>query len=109
MQSLLNTLLLFEGFAVVQLERGASLDKALDQVRGEQPDLVLLDVHLRHFNGLDLVKAIRGDPQVSSTRVLMSSGMDLNYESIQAGADGFILKPYMPDELIQEINTMIGT
>jgi DNA-binding NarL/FixJ family response regulator len=37
----------------------------------------------------------------------MSSGLNLQTECIQAGADGFILKPFMPDELIKLIRTTI--
>lgn len=109
MLSLLSTLLQLEGYEVARIERGASASQVLDRVREEKPTLILLDVHLQNLNGLDLLRSLRRDAQLSDTRVLMSSGMDLNHECIQAGANGFILKPYMPDELIQEIVAMIGT
>jgi hypothetical protein len=34
----------------------------------------------------------------------MTSGMDLKQESLAAGTDGFLLKPYMPDELFRQLN-----
>lgn len=37
----------------------------------------------------------------------MSSGIDFSMECDQAGADGFILKPYMPDALILQIRQMV--
>lgn len=109
MLSLLTTLLQMEGYEVVSFQREESLNETLSRVREEQPSLVLLDIHLQKFNGLDLVRLMRQDEALKHTRVLMSSGTDLGPECLHAGADGFILKPYMPDTLIQEMRTTIGT
>jgi DNA-binding response OmpR family regulator len=38
----------------------------------------------------------------------MASGMDLTSQCLQAGADGFILKPFMPDELIAKIQKTLS-
>lgn len=103
MLSLLQTLLELEGFQVVKAENKGSLDDLLYALRQERPQLVLMDVHLRSFNGFDLLRRIRQDDELKSTPVLMSSGMELAMECQRAGADGFIMKPYMPEELVGKI------
>jgi DNA-binding response OmpR family regulator len=107
MLSLIQTLLEMEGFEVVRVECIDDLELTLSEVRQELPDLVLLDVHLRCFNGLDLLQRLRQEQGLKGTRVLMSSGMELSFECGQQGADGFILKPFMPDELVSKIRATI--
>lgn len=106
--SLLLMLLEFEGYEVVHWEGGEQVEEVLSLIRQEQPSLVLLDVNLRHLSGFEILHALRKDPGLKDTRVLMASGMDLTYRSRQEGADGFITKPFVPDELIQTIQETIG-
>jgi DNA-binding response OmpR family regulator len=108
MRSLLHTLLEFEGFEVVPMERTSKLEEILEQLRKEKPALIFLDVHLKNLNGFDLVKGLRQDAALQATRVLMSSGMELSLQCRQAGADDFILKPFMPEELVEKIRSTIG-
>jgi DNA-binding response OmpR family regulator len=103
MFSLLTMLLEFEGFEVVQWDGGEKVEDVITVLNQELPDLVLLDVHLRHLNGFDVLNSMKKEPALSDMRVLMASGMDMTYRSKQEGANGFILKPFMPDELIQKI------
>jgi DNA-binding response OmpR family regulator len=108
MLSLLRMLLQLENFEVVlagqdTAQADSSLENILTIIRRELPDLVLLDVNLRQFNGFDLLRRIRQDAELSGLRILMSSGMDFGQRCYQEGADGFILKPYMPEELIKKI------
>jgi two-component system response regulator MtrA len=107
MLSLLSTLLEFEGYEPVPIEGDRRLEDLLGVVRQEKPALVLLDVQLGSFNGLDLLRAIRSDPNLKHTRVLMSSGMDMRAECLRAGADGFAMKPYMPEELIEQMQELL--
>ncbi|OQY29191.1 MAG: hypothetical protein B6I38_08500 [Anaerolineaceae bacterium 4572_5.1] len=99
MVSLLKTLLGLEGFDV------ASMDIAekdlLSLVRHENPKVLLLDVHLPRENGMDILRALREDDELKNTRVVMTSGMNLKDECLASGADAFLLKPYMPDDLIK--------
>jgi len=99
MVSLLSTLLAMEGFQVVSMD--AAEQDVLTAVRSEAPDVLLLDVHLPYENGLDVVSALRQDDELKNTRVVMSSGMSLKDECLSKGADEFLLKPYMPDDLIE--------
>ena len=103
MVALLRTLLRFEGFDVALLESDESLEKILACVRKERPTVVLLDVHLRQVNGFDLLYAIRADAELYETRVIMSSGIDFSQRCLDEGANAFILKPYMPEDLITKL------
>ena len=109
MLDLLSIYLQIEGFQVTQLKPGANL---LENIRKERPDLVFMDVHLKgvkgeEISGLDLVKQIRQDEFTRSTRVMMASGMDVSSECRNAGADDFLLKPLIPDELIAKIKKFV--
>ena len=107
MLSLLTTLLEIEGFSVVEMEEEQP-DVIINQLKTEQQDVVLMDVHLAQLNGMDMLKMIKQDEQVKSVKVLMSSGMDFHYDCIRAGASGFIMKPYMPDELLSHLRQIIN-
>jgi CheY-like chemotaxis protein len=51
---------------------------------------------------------MRNTPDLQDLHVLMTSGLNYKEECLQAGADNFLLKPYMPDELINLIKRIIG-
>ena len=109
MISLLQTLLGIDGYEVVAFRSG---EDVLQVVKREQPDVILLDVNLKNLGitdvtGLDLVGKIRSNYDTKHTGVIMSSGINYRQESKAAGADGFILKPYMPDDLLKLIKETI--
>jgi len=100
MLSLLRTLMRLEGFETVTLNEQENI---VDAIYRERPDIILLDVHLTQGNGVDLLREIRADLNIHNVFVIMQSGMNLTSECKAAGADTFLLKPYMPDTLIKAI------
>jgi CheY-like chemotaxis protein len=101
MVALLKTLLGMEGYQVVTL-----LDQAgdiLENIRSAKPDILLIDIFLGSHNGLDIVRQIRQMPDMNRTRIIMASGIDKTEECLAAGADVFLLKPYMPNELFEKL------
>jgi len=108
MFSLLQMLLEFEGYEVVLWEGREEIQQIVDAICQEKPELILMDVHLRHLNGFDVLRTLRNEPELDGVRVLIASGVDMTERSHQEGADGFILKPFMPDELISKIKLTIG-
>jgi len=111
MLSLLITFLEVEGYEVVKVngsENTYNVENLLKLLREEYPTLMLVDVNLKYANGLDLLRGIRNDPDFKDIKILMSSGMDFTYQSMEEGADGFLLKPYMPDELIARIQEILN-
>ncbi len=97
MVSLLKTLLKMEGFEVVSLSVDANVP---DVIRAERPDVLLMDVHLSHQSGLEILDVIRSSDDIKDVRVVMSSGAPVKEDCLKRGANGFLLKPYMPDDLI---------
>lgn len=102
MRSILKTLLELEKYQVIVSE-GSTSEQVITLARKERPDLIILDVHLKNVDGLEIVREMRQDLVLSTMKVLMTSGMDVREECLDAGADAFILKPYMPDDLISKI------
>ncbi len=100
MLSLLKTLMRLEGYETVTL---SEQEKVLDAIYREKPEIFLLDVHLTQGNGLDFLREIRSDPKLQNVFVIMQSGMNLTDECKAAGANAFLLKPYIPDTLIETI------
>jgi len=99
MVSLLKTLLGMEGYQVASLlDQNGEL---LDTIRREKPDILLVDVFLGDRNGLDLVREVREAPDLQGLKIVMASGIDKTEECLAVGANGFLLKPYMPEELFK--------
>ncbi len=105
MRMILKTLLEIEGYEV-SIWQGSSQEDILHQTAELLPEIMLLDVHIREIDGLDIVRALRQDPLLAGIRVLMTSGMELQDKCLAAGANAFIMKPYMPDELIQRLRSL---
>jgi DNA-binding response OmpR family regulator len=97
MQGLLQTLLSMEGYQVIL--GGESSEEIMAAIYQEKPDFLLLDVYLKKTNGLDVVRRLHTVPGSFLPLVLMTSGRDFSDECNKAGADGFLLKPYVPSEL----------
>jgi CheY-like chemotaxis protein len=97
MINLLQTLLGMEGYQVVALGED---DDVFEAVRQDRPDVLLLDVHLPNVNGLDVLAQVRSNDETTDLSVVMTSGLNLEDECIRSGANGFLLKPYMPDDLL---------
>jgi CheY-like chemotaxis protein len=98
MVMLLTTLLKMEGFDVVALGADADIP---DAVLKEKPDSMLMDVNIGRQNGMDLVQTIRQDSANANVNIIMASGYNLKEECLQRGANHFLLKPFMPDDLLK--------
>jgi DNA-binding response OmpR family regulator len=99
---LLGALLHFEGY---DAEDATDWDDTLFAVEQIQPDLVIVDVHLKTGDGFDLLRQIRAhpDPAIAHTIVLMMSGMDYRFHCKQFGANGFLGKPFDRKALLEAI------
>jgi DNA-binding response OmpR family regulator len=109
MVSLLQTLLELEGYQVVLPATTSGMDGVIEMITRERPALLLLDVHLNHINGLDLLRSLRQSSELKSIHILMTSGMDLSHECCIEEADGFLMKPYMVEDLMLKIKNVLGT
>lgn len=100
-REMLNTVLSYEGYEVVMAKDGSILDD-LDTIR---PDIIFLDEWLCSEKGSDLCRKLKADPRTSSIPViLLSALMSVEQFSVQAGADGFIRKPFDLEDLNEVIS-----
>ena len=91
---------------------GLRVATAPDAVRGLQlaselkPSLILMDAALPGLSGWDAIRELKADAATSSIPVLMLTGHvlgDARERALAAGADGFIAKPCLPDELTRQV------
>ena len=104
MVSLLKTLIKMEGYQVSALDADADIAQAVLKIK---PDILLMDVHLLRQNGMDELVKLRAAPGGESVCVLMTSGLDFKEQCLSAGANGFIQKPFMPDDLLDALRSVI--
>jgi DNA-binding response OmpR family regulator len=100
MRLLLKTLLELENYEVIQPVT-TNEEMLIRSVYEKKPDALLLDVHLKGINGINILTKLRSDPEMKFLVIIMTSGMDMTKECMRNHADGFLLKPYMPDELLE--------
>jgi CheY-like chemotaxis protein len=103
MVALLTTLLKMEGYQVAALDGDANIAQAVIEA---QPDILLMDVHLLRQNGMDELVKLRAAPGGESVRVLMTSGLDFKDQCLARGANAFIQKPFMPDDLLEALRSV---
>jgi DNA-binding response OmpR family regulator len=82
---------------------------ALDRVRKDRPDLVILDHMLPGMSGLDILAALRADPETVALPVMMLTARGRDREMAeQAGANRFMSKPFSNAEILAEVRSMMG-
>lgn len=100
MISLLKTLLDMEGFEVLALDVNSDVPAV---VQREKPHALFMDVHLGEQSGMEILETIRRQKELSDVRIVMTSGLNVKDECINRGANAFLLKPFMPDDLIRAL------
>ena len=95
-----------DGWRVSHVAEG---DRALEQLRRDPPDLVILDHMLPGLSGLEILAALRADPATRDLPVMMltARGRDRDLAE-QAGANRFVSKPFSNAEILAEVRAMIG-
>ena len=110
MQQLLRALLLAFGFADVHTARcGESAIKVLDSLR---PDFIICDYNMEPVNGIEFIRALRGDENSPNrfVPIIMLTGhteMSTILAARQAGATEFLAKPVSPQSLYKRIEMVI--
>lgn len=105
MVELLQTLLKMEGFDVSTLDMEADVATELFRLN---PGFLFMDVHLGPQSGIAILESIRKIPEFAPLKIIMTSGMDMREQCMQHGADYFILKPFMPDDLLSLLKDRPG-
>jgi DNA-binding response OmpR family regulator len=85
--------------------------EALELARGRPPDLVITDIEMPRMDGFAVCAAIKGDEELSHVPVLICSALgeatDLE-RGFDAGADDYLIKPVVPEELITRVKQLFS-
>jgi two-component system KDP operon response regulator KdpE len=93
-----------EGYEVFEAENGMS---ALQRVRDDMPDLVLLDVMMPDLDGFETLARIREMSSVSVIMLTVKGDEDDRIKGLDLGADDYITKPFSPRELVSRIRAVL--
>ncbi len=102
----------------VLLENKHSVDSASDgkvaiqALRQRTYDLMLLDMHMPNMGGLDVLRLVKASPRLRSIKVIMLTSESLTKEveaAFEAGAAGYILKPYNMEKLLAKVADALKT
>jgi two-component system chemotaxis response regulator CheY len=97
-----------EGYTVIGAENGQD---GLDKLRANRPNLVITDLNMPVMNGLDFISNARADPAGSGIPIVMlttESAPDMKAKGKQAGATGWINKPFDADKLVAVTRKLLG-
>lgn len=93
-----------DGFQVFEAASGS---KALDQLRDQLPDLILLDVMMPDLDGFETLRLIR---EISTVPVIMLTAKgeeDDRVRGLELGADDYVTKPFSPRELVSRVKAVL--
>ncbi|MFN3984490.1 MAG: response regulator transcription factor [Rhodocyclaceae bacterium] len=97
-----------EGYEVSVAQDG---DEAVEKIRAEMPDLVLLDVMMPRKSGFEVCQEVKGDPSLQAVRILMltAKGRDTEVaKGLALGADAYMTKPFSTRELVDKVRSMLS-
>ena len=106
---LVTTRLRRDGFEVVQARDG---DEALAAARELRPDVAVLDIGMPGLDGLAVLQALREDPELAGTRVLLLTAKAQEQDvrrGLDLGADEYVKKPFSPLELSAAVSRLAGS
>lgn len=108
MRKLIGFTLRGAGHDVVEFEDG---HKVLAAMASRSVDLVITDLNMPLMDGIDLTRRIRSLPQHRTTPILVvttESELSVKSKAKAAGATGWIVKPFQPDQLVAAVAQVLG-
>ena len=96
------------GYEVLQASDGR---EALTLAQGRKLDMVIADVNMPNMDGIALVKALRALPEYKFTPILLLTTESTDakrQEGKGAGATGWIVKPFNPEQLLNVVKKVLG-
>ena len=106
-RELLDAYLRVGGYRVGQANSG---EKALDMIAEEPPALVMLDVRLSGISGLEVCRRLKNDATTRAIPILMVTALESpedQQQAADAGADGFVAKPFEMEMLLAQIQCVL--
>lgn len=92
-----------EGYDVIAVSDGMA---AINQIKSQSPDLIILDIMMPFFSGLEVVAQVRQDMQLTTPIIMLSSmgQEDTMVQAFKIGANDYVTKPFSPNELLARIS-----
>ncbi|MBQ8627682.1 MAG: response regulator [Agathobacter sp.] len=107
MRMMIKDILSKNGYSVVAEAENGKI--AVDKYNEVKPDLVLMDITMPEMDGIQALKAIKGNDANAS--IIMCSAMGqqaMVIEAIQSGAKDFIVKPFQAERVLEAVKKVIG-
>lgn len=102
---MLRRTLIYEAFDVATAING---QQALDQVRAQRPDVIILDWMMPGMDGIEVVRRLRAeDNQALILMLTARDAIENRVEGLESGADDYLVKPFAPAELIARVHALL--
>ena len=104
---ILHGLLEREGYSPIDLHDPRRVEET---IANERPKLILLDVVMPERNGFQVCRELKRNSEFSAIPVILVTSKDTasdRYWGEQQGADGYITKPFTPDELMRAVKRFV--
>jgi DNA-binding response OmpR family regulator len=108
LRGLVHTTIESPAYQVIEARDG---DEAWALIKERKPALVLLDIKMPRRSGFEVLTAIRADPELRGTQVMVLTASDQQADidaGILAGADYYLTKPFSPADLLARVSEAIG-
>ena len=95
------------GYTIITAEDG---EQALEQAHRHHPHIILLDVVLPKKNGYQVCRQLKTEPDMNGIPIIMVSSKTQDFDrywGMKQGADGYITKPFLPEQLLAEVESRI--
>jgi two-component system, OmpR family, phosphate regulon response regulator PhoB len=92
-------------------EEAATIEESIELAASFRPDVALIDVMMPGGSGLDIVRHLKSDPELSHARCVVVSAFSEEsdrQEATEAGAEAFVAKPFDPDELSATVASLLA-
>ncbi len=96
------------GYEVIEAVDGRD---ALSKVAGARPQLVITDLNMPNMDGIELTRSLRADPAYKFVPIVLlttESQAEKKQQGKAAGATGWIVKPFKPEQLLAVVKKVLG-
>lgn len=106
MRQLLKVCIQHKGYEMIEAESGT---EALEKIKNQKFDLVLLDIMMPNKDGFEVLKEIRADidPKLPVIMLTALGETDKVVKGLQLGADDYVVKPFEPRELVARVESVL--
>ena len=111
MRAVIKKTLKVSGFNVGKFLMAGDGKEALKVLEGQWVDIILTDINMPNMNGMELLTEMKKDEMLKSIPVVMvtTEGSDrVMQESMRLGAQGYVKKPFRPEEIKGILNSIMG-